>query len=142
MMIRRRVPNVESNTNATKFLMTGVSRNSDEPVNGSGVSRDSDEPVNESSDPTSAMNALELTAHTVRVLHENGKLTEKLQAEFFNGLECCALNTAEFISDEVPNAVTPEAQETQRADGLSRECHLDVDSNAAVHSFRLIIQVT
>ena len=47
-------PNVESNTNLTKRLMTGVSRNSDEPVN-------------ESADPTSAMNALDLTARTVRV---------------------------------------------------------------------------
>ncbi len=70
-------PNVESNANATKFLMTGVSRNSDEPVNEGGVSRDSDEPVNEIADPNSTMNALELSAHTVRVVHENGKLTDK-----------------------------------------------------------------
>ena len=47
-------PKVESNMNITKLLMTGVSRNSDEPVN-------------ESADPTSAMNALDLTARTVRV---------------------------------------------------------------------------
>ena len=87
--------------------------------------------MNESADPTSTINALELTARTVRVLHENGELTDNLQAEFLNGLEC-ALNTAEFISDELPNAVIPETQETQRADGSSRECPLDVDSKSFV----------
>ena len=56
-------------------------------MNGSGVSRDSDEPVNESSDPTSAMNALELMARTVRARHESGELTDEQQAEFMNGLE-------------------------------------------------------
>ena len=88
-------PNLESNTNVTKLLMTGVSRNSDEPVN-------------ESADPTSAMNALELMARTVRARYENGELTDMQQAEFMNGLEC-ALNTAEFISDVVTNTVTPKA---------------------------------
>ena len=98
-----------------------------------GVSRNSDEPVNESADPTSAMNALELMARTVRARYENGELTDMQQAEFMNGLEC-ALNTAEFISDVVTNTVTPEVQETQRADGSSRECPLDVDSKGFVRN--------
>ena len=65
---------VELNTNVTKLLMTEVSRNSDEPAN-------------ESSDPISAMNALELVACTVHARYENGKLTDEQQAGFPNGLE-------------------------------------------------------
>ena len=67
-------PDVESNTNVTKLLMTGVSRNSDEPAN-------------ETANPISATNALELMARTVRARHESGELTDEQQAEFMNGLE-------------------------------------------------------
>ena len=46
--------------------------------------------------------------------YEAGELTHEQQARSLNSLER-ALKTAEFISDDVPNAVTPEVQETRRA---------------------------
>ena len=91
-----------------------------------GVSRNSDEPANETANPIIATNALGLMARTILARYETGDLTDEQQAEFMNGLEY-ALNTAQHISDEVPNEVTE-----QRTGGSSRECPLDVDSRSFV----------
>ena len=89
-----------------------------------------DRPVH-SGTPISASNALELMTRTILARHESGGLTDEQQAEFMNGLEY-ALNTAQHISDEVPNEVTE-----QRTGGSSRECPLDVDSKSFFVSWLL-----